>query len=199
MYIILGIGVVSESYGVHGAPGWRKGSVAFHVDDGKLFKSAGFGSPFGAKANIGDIVGCGIVFPSTDILENSKVDVFFTLNGEKIGSTQITYPSGGLFPAIGMHIEGARARFHLRAMWNASFWMSKDELNTDDQEFNKATESEEGNLFSKSMFNISTEENVLVTALQSRMEHFSEAANAAWEYYNLQRSFDTYQSLQNDK
>lgn len=49
------------------------------------------------------------------------------------------------------------------------------------------------------MFNISTEENVLVTALQSRMEHFSEAANAAWEYYNLQRSFDTYQSLQNDK
>ncbi|CAC5404521.1 unnamed protein product [Mytilus coruscus] len=193
-----GIGVVSESFGVHGALGWRgNDSVAFHVDDGKL----GSGTPFGPKANIGDIVGCGIGFPSTDNLKNSEVDVFFTINGEKIGSTQFTYPSGGLFPAIGMHIKGACARFHLRGMWNASAWMSEDELNkTDDQEFNEATDSsKEDSLFSKNTLKKSMEENVLITALQSRMKHCSEAADAAWEYYNLKRSFDTLQSLQNNK
>ncbi|CAC5390787.1 unnamed protein product [Mytilus coruscus] len=196
-----GIGVVSESYGVDGAPGWREGSVAFHADDGRLFKSEGKGPPFGPKANIGDIIGCGIVFPSTDLLENSEVDVFFTINGEKIGLTKFTYPSGGLFPAIGMHIEGACARFHLRGMWNASFWMSEEELKkTNEQEFNESTDSSnKDSLFSKSMFKKSMEENALITSLQSRMEHCSEVADAAWEYYNLKRSFDTLQSLQKDK
>lgn len=40
-----------------------------------------------------------------------------------------------------MHIEGARARFHLlvRAMWNASVWMSEEELKkTNEQEFNES-------------------------------------------------------------
>lgn len=42
-----------------------------------------------------------------------------------------------MFPAIGMHIRGARARFLLRAMWNASVWISENEPDkTDDQEFN---------------------------------------------------------------
>ncbi|XP_052078860.1 uncharacterized protein LOC127716653 isoform X2 [Mytilus californianus] len=193
-----GIGVVSESYGVVGAPGWHEGSVAIHVDDGTLHNSEGVGTPFGPKANIGDIIGCGIVFPSTDILENSEVDVFFTLNSEKIGSTKFTYPSGGLFPAVGMHVKDACARFHLRGMWNASAWISEDQPNkTDDQEFNEATDSSnEDSLFSKSMFKKSMEENVLITALKSRMEHCSEAADAAWEYYNLKRSLYTLQSLQ---
>lgn len=50
----------------------------------RLFKSDIKGPIFGPKANIGDIIGCGILFPSTDILKNFKVDVFFTINGEKV-------------------------------------------------------------------------------------------------------------------
>ncbi|CAG2212511.1 unnamed protein product [Mytilus edulis] len=131
------IGVISKSYGVDGAPGWREGSVAFHVDDGRLFKSEGRGPAFGPIANIGDIIGCGILFPSIDRLENFEVEVFFTINGEKTDS------------------------------------------------------SNEDSLLSKSMFKISSEENVLINALQFRMEHCPGAADAAWEYYNLKRSFDT--------
>lgn len=50
----------------------------------RLFKSEGRGPSFGPIANIGDIIGCGILFPSIDIQENSEVEVFFTMNGEKV-------------------------------------------------------------------------------------------------------------------
>ncbi|XP_014834968.1 PREDICTED: SPRY domain-containing protein 3-like, partial [Poecilia mexicana] len=44
-------------------PGWNKGSIAYHADDGKLFHGSGVGDPFGPRCFEGDIMGCGIMFP----------------------------------------------------------------------------------------------------------------------------------------
>ncbi|XP_055952548.1 SPRY domain-containing protein 3-like isoform X2 [Argiope bruennichi] len=44
-------------------PGWNKGSIAYHADDGKIFVGSGVGDPFGPRCHKGDIMGCGIIFP----------------------------------------------------------------------------------------------------------------------------------------
>ena len=44
-------------------PGWNKGSIAYHADDGKVFVGSGVGSPFGPRCHKGDIMGCGVLFP----------------------------------------------------------------------------------------------------------------------------------------
>ncbi|XP_026854507.2 SPRY domain-containing protein 3 isoform X2 [Electrophorus electricus] len=44
-------------------PGWSRGSVAYHADDGKIFHGSGVGDPFGPRCFEGDIMGCGIMFP----------------------------------------------------------------------------------------------------------------------------------------
>jgi len=33
----LGIGAVYEDYEKHSMPGWSKGTIGYHVDDGKIF------------------------------------------------------------------------------------------------------------------------------------------------------------------
>lgn len=44
-------------------PGWNKGSIAYHADDGKVFMGSGVGDPFGPRCNKGDVMGCGVLFP----------------------------------------------------------------------------------------------------------------------------------------
>uniref|UniRef100_G3N650 B30.2/SPRY domain-containing protein n=1 Tax=Gasterosteus aculeatus aculeatus TaxID=481459 RepID=G3N650_GASAC len=44
-------------------PGWSRGSIAYHADDGKLFQGSGVGDAFGPRCFEGDIMGCGIMFP----------------------------------------------------------------------------------------------------------------------------------------
>ena len=34
------MGVVGKDYGNHALPGWRGGTVGYHVDDGKIFDAA---------------------------------------------------------------------------------------------------------------------------------------------------------------
>ncbi|GCC20417.1 hypothetical protein chiPu_0018977 [Chiloscyllium punctatum] len=51
-------------------PGWSRGSVAYHADDGKLFQGSGVGDPFGPRCYKGDIMGCGIMFPRDYILDS---------------------------------------------------------------------------------------------------------------------------------
>ncbi|ODN01589.1 SPRY domain-containing protein 3 [Orchesella cincta] len=44
-------------------PGWCRGSIAYHADDGKIFIGGGVGTPFGPRCSIRDVLGCGIMFP----------------------------------------------------------------------------------------------------------------------------------------
>ncbi|XP_072162947.1 SPRY domain-containing protein 3-like [Diadema setosum] len=57
------LGVTRKDYPVNMHPGWDRGSIAYHADDGKIFTGHGIGNPFGPKCHKGDIMGCGIMFP----------------------------------------------------------------------------------------------------------------------------------------
>lgn len=114
----IGIGLVPRGYQLDAQPGWRSMSVGFHADDGKLFKSEGFGKPFGPVSQVGDKLGCGIKFSMDDDGESpQQVKVFFTHNRKEVGIVMIQYPPGGLFPAVGMHSEGEEVKFNLDADW----------------------------------------------------------------------------------
>ena len=56
-------------------PGWNKGSVAYHADDGKIFVGSGIGDAFGPKCGRGDVMGCGILFPRDYVNETGASDV----------------------------------------------------------------------------------------------------------------------------
>ncbi|XP_067843009.1 SPRY domain-containing protein 3-like [Heptranchias perlo] len=59
----IAVGVARKDYPKQRHPGWNRGSVAYHADDGKIFYGSGVGHPFGPRCYKGDIMGCGIMFP----------------------------------------------------------------------------------------------------------------------------------------
>ncbi|XP_033927427.1 SPRY domain-containing protein 3 [Melopsittacus undulatus] len=59
----IALGLARKDYPKNRHPGWSRGSVAYHADDGKLFHGSGVGDPFGPRCYKGDIMGCGIMFP----------------------------------------------------------------------------------------------------------------------------------------
>jgi len=59
----IAIGLARKDYPKNRQPGWNKGSIAYHADDGKVFMGSGVGDPFGPRCNKGDIMGCGVLFP----------------------------------------------------------------------------------------------------------------------------------------
>ncbi|XP_042898988.1 SPRY domain-containing protein 3 [Parasteatoda tepidariorum] len=59
----IAIGLARKDYPKYRHPGWNKGSIAYHADDGKIFVGSGVGDPFGPRCYKGDIMGCGIMFP----------------------------------------------------------------------------------------------------------------------------------------
>ncbi|XP_021931938.1 SPRY domain-containing protein 3-like isoform X2 [Zootermopsis nevadensis] len=59
----IAIGLTRRDYPKHRHPGWSKGSIGYHADDGKIFIGSGVGDPFGPRCHKGDRMGCGILFP----------------------------------------------------------------------------------------------------------------------------------------
>lgn len=59
----IALGLARRDYPRNRHPGWSRGSIAYHADDGKLFHGSGAGDPFGPCCLEGDIMGCGIMFP----------------------------------------------------------------------------------------------------------------------------------------
>jgi len=59
----IAIGLARKNYPKNRHPGWNRGSIAYHADDGKLFVGSGKGAPFGPRCHKGDIMGCGVLFP----------------------------------------------------------------------------------------------------------------------------------------
>lgn len=59
----IAIGLTRRDYPKHRHPGWNKGSIGYHADDGKIFIGSGIGDPFGPRCHKGDRMGCGILFP----------------------------------------------------------------------------------------------------------------------------------------
>lgn len=59
----LAIGLGKSTYPLHRHPGWNKGSIGYHADNGHLYKEKGRGEEFGPLCTTGDTMGCGIMFP----------------------------------------------------------------------------------------------------------------------------------------
>ncbi|CAM6053563.1 unnamed protein product [Sphagnum tenellum] len=59
----IAIGLARRDYPKNRHPGWNKGSIAYHADDGKVFVGSGVGAPFGPRCHKGDVMGCGVLFP----------------------------------------------------------------------------------------------------------------------------------------
>ena len=79
---------------------------------GKLFCEAGQGKDWkGTPYRVGDTIGCGIDFEAGI---SSCCSVYFTKNGQLIDTiSDIRIPNGGLYPMVGMHSEGEKARLNL--------------------------------------------------------------------------------------
>ncbi|KFM80855.1 SPRY domain-containing protein 3, partial [Stegodyphus mimosarum] len=49
----IAIGLARKDYPKYRHPGWNKGSIAYHADDGKIFVGSGVGDPFGPRCHKG--------------------------------------------------------------------------------------------------------------------------------------------------
>ncbi|KAK1900824.1 SPRY domain containing protein 3 [Dissostichus eleginoides] len=131
----IALGLARRDYPKNRHPGWSRGSIAYHADDGKLFQGSGVGDAFGPRCFEGDIMGCGIMFPrdysldaGDDVddwdfdvipkpnLEGRKVTVFFTRNGKVVGRRDVALPVGGLYPTIGMMSTGEKVKVDLHPL-----------------------------------------------------------------------------------
>ncbi|KAE8744387.1 hypothetical protein FOCC_FOCC008991 [Frankliniella occidentalis] len=65
----IAIGLTRKDYPDRRNPGWNKGSIGYHADDGKIFMGSGKGEPFGPRCHKGDRMGCGIYFSPDYISE----------------------------------------------------------------------------------------------------------------------------------
>ncbi|XP_038052959.1 SPRY domain-containing protein 3-like [Patiria miniata] len=68
----IAIGLAKKDYPKKRHPGWNYGSIAYHADDGKIFKGSGVGDSFGPRCHKGDIMGCGIMFPRDYIMDSDE-------------------------------------------------------------------------------------------------------------------------------
>ena len=117
----IGVGLAHKTYPLNRMPGWYKNSVAYHCDDGKLFHENKNGTKMACPAQEGDVIGCGTRLNSTTQEIDSKPIVFFTRNGEEIGSKEIeSVPRGGFFPTIGLRSEGEKVEVNLDVEWKPS-------------------------------------------------------------------------------
>jgi hypothetical protein len=114
------IGFFAPPYPPFRLPGWQRGSLAVHSDDGRRYVSnAEGGVDFTAPFKAGETIGLGMTFQlPTAYTENApKTDVvvFFTRDGRKVGGWDLNYDTDAqteavvglqgendIFPAIGV-------------------------------------------------------------------------------------------------
>ncbi|XP_033638947.1 SPRY domain-containing protein 3-like [Asterias rubens] len=70
----IAIGLAKKDYPKKRHPGWNYGSIAYHADDGKIFKGSGVGDSFGPRCHKGDIMGCGIMFPRDYCMDSDDAE-----------------------------------------------------------------------------------------------------------------------------
>lgn len=68
----IALGLARKDYPKNRHPGWSRGSIAYHADDGKLFQGSGVGDAFGPRCFEGDIMGCGIMFPRDYTIDSEE-------------------------------------------------------------------------------------------------------------------------------
>ena len=112
----IGIGLAHRSYPLHRMPGLSKGSIAYHCDNGRIFYGQGRGIGIASPAQQGDTIGCGI--KCYNGIEDTPI-VFFTRNGEELGSKRVKLPKSGFFPIVGLRSQGEEVEVNLDAEWKS--------------------------------------------------------------------------------
>ena len=119
----IAIGLASRNHPSNQWIGWSPGSIGYHVDDGKLFKESNFGQTFGPKAYAGDVIGCGARLNHVCYADitggraNTKIEVYFTINGALLNTQKISIPFGGLFPTLCLESPSEAVFFHRYKMF----------------------------------------------------------------------------------
>ena len=106
----IAIGAGRKDYPLHRMPGWNRGSIGYHADDGGLFHESGFPLLHGPTCTVGDRMGCGVDFTSS---EDGHVHVWFTKNDQMVISPQkVKLPDdSNLYPLICMKWSGQQIRY----------------------------------------------------------------------------------------
>ncbi|XP_062314730.1 SPRY domain-containing protein 3 isoform X1 [Osmerus eperlanus] len=94
----IALGLARRDYPKNRHPGWSRGSVAYHADDGQIFHGSGAGDAFGPRCVEGDVMGCGIMFPRDYILDDEddiEEDLDPLEGAEKGGFQNVLYQNGG--------------------------------------------------------------------------------------------------------
>ena len=100
----IGVGLAPSAYPLGSQPGWRPGSVGYHCQDGCLFEGRDIGRPIHHPGKQGASIGCGVDYVNST---EKEAVVFFTYNSKRLKQvSKLEWPENGLFPTIGMNING---------------------------------------------------------------------------------------------
>ncbi|CAG8611585.1 9336_t:CDS:2 [Cetraspora pellucida] len=94
----IGVGFGTARTSVRQLPGWFPGSYGYHGDDGNLFHSQFYGTPYSTTYGKGDIIGCCIDYYTRT--------VFFTKNGINLGIAFKNIPLCRFYPMVGLRYPG---------------------------------------------------------------------------------------------
>ena len=94
-------------------PGWERHSYGYHGDDGRAYSGCGYGKRFGPTFGTGQVVGSGIVEVHGDSYEEKGAYIFYTVDGEVVGTPFKRVPRPErLHPCVGLHSPGESVRLH---------------------------------------------------------------------------------------
>lgn len=130
-------GLASYDYPTDKHPGWKKSSVAFHVDDSSIHHNGEHRMVAPACQHHGVVVGCGARFPPDG--SSHLAEVFFTIDGVMVARRLTPIPPVGFFPTVGMSTLGGAAEIDLRApdpfpdLQFVSMWAMLDNVHEEDE------------------------------------------------------------------
>ncbi|CAG2226249.1 unnamed protein product [Mytilus edulis] len=95
-----------KTYPINNQPGWQRGSIAYHADDGE----AGAANSIVDKCTKGDKMSlfCDVVSKQLIFFKNDQEKRLFS----KVKQLKIDEPRGGYWPMIGMHSPGECVKLH---------------------------------------------------------------------------------------
>ena len=135
----IALGFIAPPYPSWRQPGWHRGSLGVHSDDGRRYVDDPYGGQDFTRAfKKGDVVGIGMVFSPPQYSASgvkSKVEVFFTRNGKKDGGFDLNeekdqaQDGGSVLGLEGQHdllaAVGVFGAVELEAMFRKEDWMFK--------------------------------------------------------------------------
>ncbi|KAJ3434199.1 ran-binding protein 9/10 [Anaeramoeba flamelloides] len=117
----MAIGLTPYNYDLFQMPGWVGKSWAFHQDDGHKFHNSGSGKDYTTPSKEGDTVGL--------LYDRHLSTITFTRNGKLLPLAFENVSRCLLYPSIGSHTDGEKARINLTGPFVFNFQRYKEKFN----------------------------------------------------------------------